>query len=173
MKFFSIFILSLIFISCGASVAVDYDKEVDFNSYKLYNFYPSIQSGLSQIDEKRIIRIADSLLASKGFIKSETPQVFVNFYADETTSRSKNTVSIGVGGGGRNMGVGVSGGIPIGGKTINQQLTIDFVDSENDKLIWQAIAEGEYKERSTPEQKEAYYLSVIQKVLKKYPPKVK
>lgn len=173
MKVLSIIVATLLLVSCGASVAVDYDQKADFSKYNSYNFYPSIQSGLNELDDSRIMQITDSLLQQRGFVKKENPQLSINFYAKENVSNSRNTIGIGIGGGGGNVGVGVSGGIPIGGRMVNQQLTMDFVDVEKDDLVWQAVAEGEMKERATPQQKEAYYLSVIQKILNKYPPKGK
>ena len=173
MKFLSIFIVSIFLISCGAAVSVDYDPQTDFSKYKSYSFYPTLDSGLSELDDSRIIQITDSLMQERGFIKSETPQFYINFYAHERVSRSRNTVNVGVGGRGRNVGVGVSGGIPIESKKINQELTMDFIDVQNDDLVWQAVAEGEMKERTTPQQKEQYYTGAIQKILKKYPPKGK
>ncbi len=170
MKLLSILAVTLLLISCGATVAVDYDQKVDFSTYYLYNFYPTIDSGLSELDDSRIMHFTDSLLQDRGFQKSETPQLLINFYASERVSASRNTIGIGIGSGGGNVGVGVSGGIPIGGRVVNQQLTIDFIDVQKDDLVWQAVAEGEKKERATPQQKEAYYLSVIQKILNKYPP---
>lgn len=173
MKYFWILLVTTVLTSCGASVAVDYDKQADFTKYTSYNYFPTIDSGLNELDDKRIIQITDSLMYQRGFVKSETPQLYINFYARENISNSRNTIGIGVGGSGRNVGVGVSGGIPIGGKVVNQRLTMDFIDVVKDDLVWQAVAEGEMKERSKPEEKEAYYLSVIQKILRKYPPSKK
>lgn len=171
MKLLSFLVLSIFLVSCGATVAVDYDKQVDFSTYNSYNYFPTIDSGLNELDDRRIIQITDSLLQERGFVKTETPQLFINFYARESVSNSRNTIGIGVGGGGGNVGVGVSGGIPIGGKKLNQQLTMDFIDVQKDDLVWQAVVDGEMKERATPRQKEEYYFSVIQKILAKYPPK--
>jgi hypothetical protein len=173
MKLLTIFIFSIFLVSCGASVAVDYDEQIDFSKYNSYNYFPTIDSGLNELDDNRIIKITDSLVQQRGFTKSETPQIYINFYARESISNSRNTIGIGIGSGGGNVGVGVSGGIPIGGKVVNQQLTMDFIDVEKDDLVWQAVADGEMKERATPQQKEAYYISVIQKILAKYPPSKK
>lgn len=171
MKFLPNILFCLFLVSCGATVAVDYDKQVDFSKYTSYNYFPTIDSGLNELDDNRIMQIADSILQQRGFIKSEAPQLYINFYAKESISPSRSTIGIGVGGGGGNVGVGVSGGIPIGGNVISQQLTVDFIDVEKDALVWQAVAEGELKERATPQQKEAYYVSVLHKILKNYPPK--
>jgi hypothetical protein len=62
-------ILSILLISCGVTVSIDYDKEADFSKYKSYNFFPTIDSGLNELENKRIISISDSLLQQKGFIK--------------------------------------------------------------------------------------------------------
>lgn len=161
----------LVLSSCGVSVGVDYDEATDFSSYTSYNYYPSIDSGMSPLDDKRIIRITDSLLQERGMVKSETPQLYINFYAQESISTSNNTIGFGIGGGGRNGGVSVGGGLPVGGKSINNQLTLDFIDVNKDDLVWQGVANGAYKERQSPQKRDAYFFGAIQKILKKYPPK--
>ncbi len=171
MKLYLFFVLGFFLISCGATVNYDYDREVDFSKYKSYNYFPSLSSGMSELDDKRIMRATDSLLQERGFIKSKTPDVFINFYSKEYTSNSRNTIGFGLGSGGRNTSVGVSGGIPIGGKVVNQQLTIDFIDAEEDALFWQAVAENEYKENASPQEKENHFYTTLQKIFNKYPPK--
>ncbi len=170
MKALSLIFISLLLISCGATVAVDYDNETDFQKFTSYNYFPDLDSGLSELDNGRIMQITDSLLQGRGFIKSGTPNFLINFFAQESVSNSRNTIGIGIGGGGGNVGVGVGGGIPIGGRVVNQQLTMDFIDAENDALFWKAVAEGERKEKASPTQKDNYYINLIQKMLKKYPP---
>lgn len=158
-------------VSCGPSVRIDFDKDQDFTGFNTYTFYPDIDSGLNQLDDKRVMKAIDSVFGQRGFSKSDYNRFFVNFYAEESIGTSRNSIGIGVGGGGRSGGIGVSGGIPIGGPKINQKLTIDIVDANNNQeLVWQAIIEGELKEKASPVQKEAYYLSIITKALKKFPP---
>lgn len=173
MKSHFIALASMVLISCGTTVGIDYDKTTDFSQYTTFNFYPDINSGLNELDDKRIMKATDSLLRARGFSLSETPQLYINFFASEVLTNSRNTIGIGIGGGGRNVSGGVSGGIPIGGKVINQQLTLDFIDVAKDDLVWQAVADGEYKEKATPKQKEEYYEAVLAKILKKYPPQKK
>lgn len=171
MRYLVIFICTFVLKSCGAGVALDYDTENDFTQYSTYNFYPSLQTGLSELDENRILKITDSLLQEKGLRKSDNPQLLINFYSSEYISQSRNTIGIGVGSVGRNTSVGVSGGIPVGGNEVNQLLTVDIIDAARDALVWQAKYEGRFKERATPKQKESYYLSTLTKILQKYPPK--
>jgi len=171
MKIFSIIFISFLLLSCGTTVNYDYDKETNFTFFKTYNYFSDLDSGLSELDNKRIIKATDSLLALRGFIKSETPQFLINFFAKEGATRPKNTIGIGVGSGGGNVGVGVSGGIPIGGNVIEQQLTLDFVDTTKDELIWHAVSNGEIKEEASPTQKDKHYNKLLNKILKGYPPK--
>jgi len=172
MKYLYLVVLSSLLVACGTTVGIDYDETTDFSQYTTYNFYPSIDSGLNDLDDKRVMQATDSLLQQRGFVKSETPQLYINFFAKESISNSRNTIGIGVGGGGGNVGVGISGGIPIGGRVVNQQFTMDFIDVAKDDLVWQAVADGEYKEKASPAQKETHYWEVLSKILKKYPPKI-
>lgn len=170
MKLFALIGMSILLASCGATVAVDYEKQTDWSKYASYQFYPNIESGLNDLDNKRIKKAMDSVFSTSLYKPSETPQFLINFYAKEAISNSRNTLGIGVGGGGGNVGVGVSGGIPIGGPVIEQQITIDFIDAEKDQLIWQAIVDCKLKEKATPEQRDTHYYKVIQKAFKKFPP---
>ncbi len=171
MKYLYLLLLCSLLVACGTTVGIDYDDTTDFSQYSTYNFYPSIDSGLSDLDDKRVMQATDSLMQARGFVKSETPQLYINFFARENISNSRNTLGIGIGGGGGNVGVGVSGGIPIGGRVVNQQLTMDFIDVAKDDLVWQAVADAEYKEKASPVQKQAHYWDILTKMLKKYPPK--
>ena len=174
MKIIGLLFFTAILVSCGARYAVDYDPEKDFSEYTSYEFYDDIDSGLSVLEEDRIQKAIDSSLQKRGFIKTDDNRFYINFYAEEVISHSRSTLGIGVAGGGGNVGVGVSGGIPIGGRVVNQRLTIDIVDASlGQSLDWQVVIEGEIKEKASPKQKEAYYFSVIDRALKKFPPKKK
>ena len=61
----------------------DYDRETSFTFYKSYNYFPDLDSGLSKLDDTRIIKITDSLLSLRGFIRSEEPQFLINFFICE------------------------------------------------------------------------------------------
>jgi len=172
MRFITILLCSLLLVSCGAVSTVDYDTETDFTNLTSYQFFSDLDSGLNELDDNRIIRAIDSSFQKRGFERTDYCSFYIDFFAAETSTNSRNTLGIGVGGGGGNVGVGVSGGIPIGGRLISQQLTIEiFEASEGKKLVWKVIIDGELKENATPSQKEAYYISEIDKALQKFPPK--
>ena len=171
MKYLIILFVSALLISCGTTVAYDYDTKTDFSGYQSYNYYPNIKSNLSNLDNERIIKATDSILIARGFVKSESPQLLINFFASEYLTQSNTSIGFGVGTGGYNGGVGVSGGVPVGGDIVKQKITFDFIDNKEDKLIWQAIGNDDLKVKANSQQKDIYYFTVISKILKGYPPK--
>lgn len=164
----------LAFVSCGTNhVTYDYDEMQDFSVYKEYHIYPDLVSNLSELDEDRLKNVIHEEMLKKGFSETTSPGIYVNFYASQYQTPSNNSVGIGIGGGGGNMGVGVSGGIPIGGPETYLQLTFDFINVQNDALIWQAEVEGKYNKNSSPEKRTEQLQKMFQKALEGYPPKRK
>lgn len=171
MKLVSVGLLAFLLLSCGATVSVDFEEETTWNRYTSYAFYPEIESGFNELDDKRIKNAIDSIFGIRTVQVSNTPQFYINFYGQQVLANSRNTIGIGLGGGGGNVGVSGGVGIPISGRVIQQQLTLDFVDVATDELIWKAVIDAQLKERATPKQKEAHYLNLMRKALKKFPPK--
>lgn len=170
MRFFPYVIIALILCSCGSSAVVDYDKSAQFSALDSYDYYPGIQSGLNDFDNRRMMRAIDSVMESRGLNKSINPDLLVNFYTEEFVTESKTTIGVGIGGGNGNVGYGVSGGIPVGGNEIRQLVTIDVIDVRKDALIWQGVIIANIKENASPQDKEEYFHQVISRLLKQYPP---
>ena len=74
MKSVKLLILTLVVASCApVKVSYDYEKTIDFSKYKTYNYYADLNSGLSELDTKRLKSILDEVLESKGMTKSNAP----------------------------------------------------------------------------------------------------
>ena len=172
MKALKIFFVFLLFASCNTPQAVyDYDQEVNFSTYSTYALFPDFQSGLSQLDEKRLLASLENQLQQEGFSSSSEADMYVNVYTDEFHEQNRNSVGVGIGGGGGNVGVGVSGGIPLGGPETYLQITFDFIDVKDDALIWQAVVESKFNPDASPQQRQAQFDKIVQKALEGYPPK--
>lgn len=172
MKFPRIFILSLFLVSCSSTNAVyDYDQEVNFSNYNSFAIYPEIRTGLSELDEKRLLNSVEKEMRERNFSTSPSPQLYLNIYTEQYQEQSRNSLGIGVGGTGRNVGVGVSGGIPIGGPETFLRLTFDLIDVSNDALVWQAVVDSKFDFNSSPEDRQKRFDSIVQEALKGYPPK--
>lgn len=157
--------------SCNAvKVNYDYDKEVDFSNYTTYNYYPEMQTGLSELDTKRLLDAVDAEMQAKGIKLTEEPNFFINIESNSFQKPRNNAVGVGLGGLGRSVGGGVSVGIPVGGPRMERQIRFDFVDNENDKLFWQAESQSPFKENASPEERDENLRSLSAKVFAKYPP---
>lgn len=167
--FFSAMIL---FIVCCAPIRVnyDYEKGTDFTKYKTYQYYGDMETGLSTLDTKRLLDAIDLKMKEKGFTISENPDFLIDIKSSEYKEVQRNNVGFGLGGGGGNMGGGVSIGLPIGQANVNRQITIDFVDEKGKGLFWQAVSESVFTPNAIPEKREAQLQAVTEKILSQYPP---
>ncbi len=172
MNRFKILFLLLVTYSCSPIyVTYDYDKAIDFSNYKTYNYFSDMEPGLSELDTKRLLDALDLQMKEKGFELSNTPDFFIDIKSSEFQGVQRETVGVGIGGTGRNVGGGISIGLPIGQANVNRQITIDFVDENKKQLFWQAVSESSFNPNATPEKREAKLNAIVEKVLTKYPPK--
>ncbi|SDE10765.1 protein of unknown function [Pricia antarctica] len=157
--------------SCNAiKVNYDYDKEVDFSDYTTYNYYPEMQTGLSELDTKRLLDAVDAEMQAKGIQLTEEPDFFINIESNSFQKPRNNSVGVGLGGLGRSVGGGVSVGIPVGSPKMERQIRFDFVDNEKDKLFWQSESQSPFKENVSPEERDENLRNLAAKVFEKYPP---
>ncbi|NNK10357.1 MAG: DUF4136 domain-containing protein [Flavobacteriaceae bacterium] len=164
-------ILLILLSSCSSlKVDYDYDTQTDFSSFQTYNYYPDMQTGLSELDTRRLLTALDSVLVSKGYRSSEEPDFFINIESREFSLPQNSNVGVGIGGGGRNVGGGVSIGLPLGRSANEREILFDFIDSQRDILFWQAICLSSYRENATPIERERLLRQIVIKVLSKYPP---
>ena len=171
MKTFKIIALTLLIVSCAPiRVNYDYEKTTDFSKYKIYNYYQDIETGLNELDSKRLISALDTKLQAKGFTLSETPDFFINIQSQEYHESQRSSVGVGLGGSGRNVGGGLSIGIPIGQSNINRQIIIDFIDENGNGLFWQSVSESSFNPNASPSVREARLKAIVEKVLSQYPP---
>lgn len=165
-------ILIVLFASCNAvRVSYDHDKTTDYSNYSTYNYYPDMETGLSGLDEKRLLTALDSTLRAKGYLLAEEPDFLINIVSSEYRKAPNNSVGVGIGGTGRNVGGGVSVGVPLGGSGIERQIQFDLVDSQKDALFWQAISESGFRDNASPSVREEILQKIVAKVFSKFPPK--
>ena len=174
MRFILISILVLILSSCASTqVKYDYEPTADFSAYRTYNYFSDIDTGLSNLDAKRLFRAVDSVLQQKGIKLSEEPEFLINIQGQSFYNPQNSSVGVGVGGTGGNVGGGVSIGIPVGSRTMERELIFDFVDSEKNQLFWQAISSSNISENASPATREKKINEMVAKVFSKYPPERK
>ncbi|MBQ0737248.1 DUF4136 domain-containing protein [Aquimarina celericrescens] len=183
MKFFSLLSLILIITlsSCtSVRVASDYDKQANFDTYKSFAFYkPGIDKAeISDLDKKRILRAIEADMTSKGFSKSENPDMLVSIF-----TKTRENVNVynnnwnWAWGWGPGWGYGW-GWNPWWGANQNSvsrvtegTLYIDLIDASKKELIWQGM--GTAALTTKVEKKQEKMNEIVGAILEKYPPIIK
>ncbi|MGK0386231.1 MAG: hypothetical protein ACI849_000840 [Patiriisocius sp.] len=171
MKTVYVLLLSFLFVSCGATVFVDYDPETNFTEYKTFQFTNHIESNVSSLDENRIIKAIDSVLVTKTWQRTDYCQFYIDFFVASVYEDPRSSVRVGAGTGGGGFGVGGSVGIPLGSSKIQENVTIEIYEAYNNgAMVWKGSLLAARKEKATPVQKELHYQKVIATILEKFPP---
>ena len=174
MKSLKYILFFFLIVSCAPIyVNYDYERTTDFSKYKTYNFYSDMETGLSELDEKRLFNALNEKLAEKGLTQSDAPDFFIDIKSNEYEEIARNNVGVGLGGSGGNVGGGISIGIPVGQSKVNRQIIIDFVDENKGGLFWQAVSESSFNPDASPGNREERLRAIVNKILVGYPPKQK
>ncbi|WP_395042788.1 DUF4136 domain-containing protein [Flavobacterium sp.] len=169
MKNLSFILLLFVLASCSSvSVNSDYDKKVDFTSYKTYAYLKNAidKVEISDLDKKRILRSIDEAMTTKNFTKSETPDVLISIFTKENERVDVYNNS------GFGFGWSPFWGMGIGYNHVNTTpegtLIIDILDAKTKELVWQGEGSG-YLTKNT-DKKDARIKEFVDKILAQYPP---
>jgi hypothetical protein len=173
-KFLPLLLLFILASCSSVRVNSDYDKNVTFDNYKTfaYNKTGIDKVEISDLDKRRILKSIDEALLAKGFTKSETPSLLINFFTKEREQVDVNQFNMGWGYG---WGFGWSPWMWGNNTSVNRYtegtLTIDLIDASKKELIWQGKGEGVLT--GNAEKKEKLINEFVTKILAQYPPKKK
>ncbi len=189
-------LLVLLFTSCtSVRVITDYDKNTDFNSHRSYAFYKTgiDQAQISDLDKKRILRAIETEMGTRGFIKSNNPDILVSIFTKESEQVDvfNNNFGWGWGGlggwgrggwgwggfgpglgwgwGGWGPGLGWGGGSQVSTRT-EGSLYIDVIDAKGKALIWQGKGVGALGNNKNIEKKEERIREFVAEIMQQYPP---
>jgi len=180
-KFLALPILALVFLSSCSSVRVlsDYDQKANFNGYKSYAFYKTgiDKAQISDLDKKRILRAIETEMGSRGFVKSESPDILVSIFTKEQERVDVYNNNFGWGGAwgwGYNPwawgpGWGWGGGSQVTSRT-QGSLYIDLIDTKSKELVWQGKGEGTLANTNNITKKEQRIQQFVAQILEQYPP---
>ncbi|CCG54119.1 Probable lipoprotein precursor [Flavobacterium indicum GPTSA100-9 = DSM 17447] len=156
-------------ISCSSvRVNADYDKKANFSAYKSYAYFKSgiDKAEISDLDKKRILYAIDDAMATKGFTKSESPDVLISIFTKE-----REVIDVyqnyGWGWGWGPWGLGYNRTI----STPEGTLFIDIFDAKTKELVWQGQGTG-YLTTNT-DKKEERIKEFVSRILEQYPPSIK
>jgi len=169
----------MIFVACSPSLKVtsDYDKSVDFTSYKTFAMYElkDHSGAISQLNQNRIIDAVKKQMVAKGFTENTTnPDVLVNVvtYLKEKQQVTANTNYYGYGGYYRPYAWG--GGMASGTTTYSTYnyhdgtLMVDVVDAAKKQLVWQGVGNKEIDKPSKDPDKAIS--EAVARIMESFPP---
>ena len=154
--------------SCATvRVSTDYDTQAQFNNYKTFAFFkPSVDKlEISDLDKKRILRAIEATMTTKGFQKSDTPDMLIALNTDAQKNVRSYQNNFGWGWG---YGPFWNNGFTNTYVTTEGILHIDIVDNKNQSLIWRGTGSAPLVDG--PEAKEARIKEIVSSILEKYPP---
>lgn len=165
--------LLLLVVSCtSVRVVSDYDKSVNFDTYKTFAFFKTgiDKAEISDLDKRRILRAIETEMLAKGFTKSENPDVLVSIF-----TKSRQEVNVWNNGfGPYGYGWGWSPFYWNSYNTVSAStqgsLYIDLIDASKKELIWQGKGSGYLTTSSNIEKKEARIKEFVAEIMKAYPP---
>ena len=171
-----IFLLGAIFatiVSCSTrNVAVDYDRDFNFEQNKTYSFVETNNLGLNDLDSARLFSSIEKGMLYRGFQQSNNANLAVQVKPEEYVSKEQNSnVGIGMGTGGYGFGGGVSVGIPIMSQKLNQNYTVSMFS--DGRLVWEGILKIQMPLKASPEVRAENIQKGVLKMLKDFPPQPK
>lgn len=155
-----IFILAIFSISgcaSGPKIRSDFDPAADFSAYNTYNFMENAGPDYGEYQSfftKYVIDAVTIEMESRGYTKSDTPDLLINFNAilnekvNVTTSPSMSGGYYGY----RGAAYGGWGGYGYGTDTHVSQYTegtfnIDIIDAARHQLVWEAVGVGKITDK--------------------------
>ena len=179
-KALSLLVLLLVITSCSSvKVAADYDKNANFGEYKTFAFFKNgiDKAEINDLDKRRILRAIEAALLSKGYTKSENPDLLVSLFtkSQQRVDIYNNTWGMGAWGwggygpyGGYGPGWGWGYNQPTVSTSTQGTLYIDLIDANKKELIWQGMGTGYLSKKM--DKKEEQIKEFVTKILEKYPP---
>jgi len=166
-------ILIMSLTSCATvKVVSDYDTKVNFNEYKTFAFYKKgiDKAAVSDLDKKRIMRAIEAEMITKGFTKSDNPDMLVSIFTKsrERVNITQNNFGWGWGWGWRNSWMFGRENMNVNQYT-EGTLFIDFIDKTKNELVWQGIGSGALKMKN-PEKREERIKTFVKEIIATYPP---
>ncbi len=150
-------------------VNADFDAKADFSRFKTYTWGKGTPSS-NPLMEERIHSGIEQQLAAKGFTKSDTaPDLVVVSHVTTQEGFDVNTYGYGYGAGWRYGGMGGMSTTQVN-KYITGTLLVDLYELQTKQLVWRGTASDTASDK--PEKNAKKIAKGLEKMFKKYPPKV-
>jgi hypothetical protein len=157
--------------SCSPTKTVfDYDKGIDFTEFKSYKFTDDdLEEAVGSFNRERILSALENELSTKGLVKSEEPDLFVNAHI-KTQQKVEVDAASQVGYGSLGIQTANSGSYMKYDEYTEGTLFITMSNYKTETVIWQGASAKVIDESTSGEKKEKNITEIIQQILVNYPP---
>ena len=170
MKYLLLPFLFLFFSACSTlEVQSDYDDSYDFSKIKTYRVVHYVKKGENTLVNDRITNAIKEVLNAKGYkdVEKNEDIIFVYHYAaKEKVDVRTDYQMIGFG---RYAYGGTMVATTSAYEYTEGTIIIDALDPQSEKILFRAVGTLEVEYKKTPQEKRAYVLKIIQKLLKDFP----
>ena len=166
--FLGLFVVLGAALACvSTQTAADYDRTTDFSRYRTYGWIPNGERMENTLAEKRLTAAIEAQLEAKGFVKSESPDLWVSMHARLAREVRFDTSTWGYGPGRWHGGVVRTSReeIPVG------TLVVDLVDAQAKELLWRGTARSVVDLMASPEEKTRRINRAVAKMFADFPPR--
>ena len=150
---FLLLLASLAGCSSSGTLRSDYDPGADFGAFQTWNFIEDAgpdYAGYESMFTRYMLEAITIEMEKRGYVKSDNPDLLVNFNAYIQDKTKVTTTSAPMAGGYygyRGGHYGAWGGYGYGTETRVSQYTegtfnIDIIDANRHQLVWEAVAVG-------------------------------
>jgi hypothetical protein len=168
--------LTLAACSSGPKIFTHQSPTAEFSTYHTYNYESALgtdkRKGVRSILSNYLIAATDREMQARGYSKSDTPDLVLNFYVHTKEKiRTTSSPSMSTGGyyGYRAPHYGAYGGYETRTTQYTEgTLNVDIVDNQKHELAWEGVAVGRVNDEVL-ENLEAAANSAIGEVLSKFP----
>lgn len=160
-------------LSCSSiKVSYDYDKDANFSKYKTYALSEESKNlKIDQLNRNRVLKAVENELASKGFSKSDNPDLIVDVLVKGKEVQTATANSSGYGGYyGYRYGGGFSTTQISYDSYVEGTMLITFIDKSTNNVVWRGTGVKTIDENLSPEDREANINSSVKKIMTNYPP---
>jgi hypothetical protein len=177
-------LLFLVTVMAGCSslkTSYDYDKQTNFSNYKTYAYTEeAMKLPIQELNRTRLMNAIDTEMTSRGFTKSDAPDVLIDLHVKAEQKRDATATTTGpgmYGYGGGAYRYGYGGGFTTTQINVNEYvegtLFINMIDKSTEKLVWQGRGTKVLDEDASPEKREKNINTGVTAIFAHYPPKAK
>lgn len=177
-----LFVVLLLATSCfPIKISSDFDKTAGFSSYKTYSFIVNAESmPYDRSNNELVLACIAAELESKGFTKSDNPDVYIDLNVQINKKKSSASSSKSLDQptlyGSSYMyywGPDFSTTSIKYGTYANGTIFIDMIDVRKKQLVWQGRGNAKVSADKNPQEREKRIGEAIEKIFSTYPPEIK